>query len=103
MRPQKTRVIQCDTRERFFKPRCAPKKNVEEVRLTLDEFEALRLCDFEGAEQNQTAQKMKIHRSTVSRILASARRKVAQALVEIKPIRIRGGCCKSYKMKKREN
>jgi len=62
--------------------------------LTLDEFEVLRLCDLEGLEQEQVAGQMKVHRSTVSRILTLARKKISDALVNIKAIRIEGGCCK---------
>jgi predicted DNA-binding protein (UPF0251 family) len=63
------------------------------VNLTLDEFEAVRLCDWEGHEQEEAARRMRVHRSTVSRILTSARAKIADALVNIKAIRIEGGCC----------
>jgi predicted DNA-binding protein (UPF0251 family) len=59
----------------------------------LDELEALRLCDLKEYEQTQAARMMKVHRSTVSRILASARKKVTDALVNIKAIRVEGGCC----------
>ena len=62
--------------------------------LALDEFEAMRLCDLEGYEQIVIAKMMKVHRSTVSRILSSARRKIADALVNVKAIKIEGGCCK---------
>lgn len=59
----------------------------------LDEFEALRLRDLLNLDQNAIALKMKVHRSTVSRILASARSKVSDALVNLKAIKIEGGCC----------
>jgi len=67
------------------------------VVLTLDEFEALRLCDLQGLEQQAIALKMKVHRSTISRILASARAKITDALVNLKAIKIEGGCCKTRK------
>ena len=70
---------------------------MEGVNLTLDEFEALRLCDMEGYEQSRIAKTMRVHRSTVSRILSSARKKLADALVNIKAIKIEGGCCKIQK------
>ena len=63
--------------------------------LSLDEFEALRLCDLQALDQHAIALKMKIHRSTVSRILTSARAKVSDALVNLKAIKIEGGCCKT--------
>lgn len=83
--------------ERCFKPRCKTQSELKGVSVTLDEFEALRLSDFEGLEQEAIAFKMKVHRSTVSRILASARRKIVDALVHLKAIRIEGGCCKIVK------
>jgi len=59
----------------------------------LDEFEAMRLSYLEGYDQAKIARQMKIHQSTISRILSSANKKVADALVNIKAIRIQGGCC----------
>jgi predicted DNA-binding protein (UPF0251 family) len=53
--------------------------------------------DYKGLSQLQAAKEMHIHRSTVSRIAASARKKLTQALVEIKALRIEGGCCKVIK------
>jgi predicted DNA-binding protein (UPF0251 family) len=97
MRPKKMRWVKCEPGERCFKPQCLPVKKVEGVNLTLDEFEALRLCDLEGYEQDRIAKMMRVHRSTVSRILSSARKKVADALVNVKAIKIEGGCCKIRK------
>ena len=62
--------------------------------LTLDEYEAVRLADLEGLEQEQIAKRMRVHRSTISRIIDSAHKKIADALVNIKAIRIEGGCCR---------
>lgn len=92
MRPKKTRWINCKPGERCFRPKCAPRP-LAGVHLTLDEFEAVRLNDLEGYDQIKSARMMKIHRSTVSRILASARRKIADALVNLKAIKVEGGCC----------
>jgi predicted DNA-binding protein (UPF0251 family) len=64
------------------------------VYLTLDEFEAVRLACLEGLKQIDGAKLMKISRPTFSRILTSAQRKIADGLVNIKAIRIEGGCCK---------
>ena len=103
MRPKKTRWIQCNPGERCFRPRCCPERKLQGVILTWDEFEALRLCDLEQLDQHAIALKMKVHRSTVSRILASARTQVSDALVNLKAIKIAGGCCEvgSKKSKKR--
>ena len=77
-------------------------RKLKGVNLTLDEYEAIRLCDLDVKEQIEVAKKMKVHRSTVSRILTSARAKIADALVNIKAIKIEGGCCeiKNEKRKK---
>ena len=93
MRPKKTRWIKCAPGERCFRPRCRPADGLEGVNLTLDEFEAMRLSHLEGLNQEQAAHKMRVHRSTVSRILDSAHRKITDALVNVKAIKIEGGCC----------
>jgi predicted DNA-binding protein (UPF0251 family) len=67
---------------------------LETVFLTLDEFEAVRLACLEGLKQVDAAKKLKISRPTFSRILTSAQNKIADGLVNIKAIRIEGGCCK---------
>jgi len=66
-------------------------RELEEVVLTLDEFEAMRLADREGLYQDAVAERMGISRATVGRILASARGKVASAFVEGWAIRFEGG------------
>ena len=97
MRPKKPRWVKCEPDERCFRPKCKPLKELEGVNLSLDEFEAIRLCDLRGLNQEETAKRMKVHRSTISRILESARGKIADALVNVKAIKIQGGCCKIVK------
>jgi len=97
MRPKKTRWISCLPGERCFKPICKPLNKLKNVYLTLDEFEAIRLADFEGLKQIDAAKKLKISRPTFSRIISSARNKIADGLVNIKAIKIEGGCCKIIK------
>jgi predicted DNA-binding protein (UPF0251 family) len=63
-------------------------RELEEVELTLEELEALRLKNAEGLEQIDAAKKMKTSQSTFQRILASAYRKITEALVEGKAIKI---------------
>ena len=94
MRPKKTRWIKCAPGEKCFRPQCTPLNKLEGVFLTLDEFEAVRLADLEGLKQEDAAKKMKISRPTFSRIISSAHSKVGDALVNIKAIKIEGGCCK---------
>jgi len=95
MRPKKPRWIKCEPGERCFRPKCKPVNKLEGVTISLDEFEAIRLADLEKLTQEQISKKMKVHRSTVARILQSAHLKVADALVNIKAIKIEGGCCKT--------
>ncbi|MDD3297124.1 MAG: DUF134 domain-containing protein [Candidatus Omnitrophica bacterium] len=94
MRPKKTRWVKCFPGERCFRPQCVPLKQLDGVNVTVDEFEAIRLAHLEGLTQEQASKKMKVHRSTISRILESANHKIADALVNIKAIKIEGGCCK---------
>lgn len=101
MRPKKTRWVKCVPGERCFKPLCRPMNKLEGVYLTLDEFEAVRLSCLEEFEQAEASKLMKISRPTFSRILSSAQRKIADALVNIKAIRIEGGCCKIKERGKR--
>ena len=97
MRPKKTRWVKCGPGERCFRPLCKPPDEMEGSCLTLDEFEAIRLADFEGLKQEEAARKMRISRPTFSRIISSARYKIGDALVSIKAIKIEGGCCKVIK------
>ena len=94
MRPKKTRWVKCVPGERCFKPRCKPLSKLKDVYLALDEFEAIRLADLLELKQIDAAKLMHISRPTFSRIVASARKKVTDGLVNIKVIRIEGGCCK---------
>ena len=75
----------------MYKPAGIPVRMLEEVVLALDEFEAIRLADLQGFYQEQAAESMKVSRPTFGRIVDSARRKVAEALVGGKALRIEGG------------
>jgi uncharacterized protein len=101
MRPKKTRWIKCMPGERCFRPQCKPSNKLEGVNLSIDEFEAVRLACLEGLLQEEAAKKMKVSRPTFSRMLTSAQEKIADALVNIKAIRIEGGCCQIIGGKKK--
>ena len=75
----------------YFKPAGIPLAGLDEVKLLVEEAEAIRLKDLKGMEQEECAQKMNISRTTFSRILDSARQKIAGALLNGKAIRIEGG------------
>jgi predicted DNA-binding protein (UPF0251 family) len=89
VRPIKPRRVFFDPNVIYFKPRAVPLSMLEEVDLSIDELEALRLCDLKDLEQTEAAKKMKISQSTLQRILTSARKKVSEALVEGKAIKIK--------------
>ena len=90
-RPFKCRRVAFMPGVTYFKPAGIPLRFLEEVRLSVEEAEALRLKELEGLEQEQGAQKMNISRQTFQRVLASARHKTADALLNGKAIRIEGG------------
>jgi predicted DNA-binding protein (UPF0251 family) len=90
-RPFKCRRVAFMPDVTYFKPAGIPLRALEEVRLTVEEAEAIRLKDLEGLEQEEGAEKMNISRPTFQRVLASARQKIAGALLNGKAIRIEGG------------
>jgi predicted DNA-binding protein (UPF0251 family) len=75
----------------YFKPAGVPLRILDEVCLSIEEAEAVRLKDLEDLEQEQCAERMNISRPTFQRVLESARRKIADALLSGKAIRIEGG------------
>jgi predicted DNA-binding protein (UPF0251 family) len=87
-RPEKLRKISFDPNVIYFKPRAVPLSELEEISLDMDELEALRLCDFEETNQTKAAEEMNISQSTLQRILSSGRKKVSEALVKGKAIKI---------------
>jgi uncharacterized protein len=75
----------------YFKPAGIPMSRLEEVALSVDEFEAIRLADLEGLYQDDAATQMGVSRPTFARIVEASRRKVAEALVHGRALRIGGG------------
>lgn len=90
-RPQNDRRVLCAPRAQFFKPAGIPARGLDEVALTLDEFEAIRLADHEGLYQEAAARRMGVSRQTFGRIVEAARSKVADALVNGKALKFEGG------------
>lgn len=66
-------------------------RGLGQVQLSFDEVEAVRLCDLEGMYQADAAEKMNVSRQTLGRILESAHKKIADALIGGKALRIDGG------------
>jgi predicted DNA-binding protein (UPF0251 family) len=90
-RPVKFRQVGFEPNVNYFKPVGVPMATLEEVVLTVEEFEAVRLKDVEGLEQVEAAERMGISQPTFNRLLNSARSKIADAIVSGKAIRIEGG------------
>lgn len=72
----------------LFKPSGIPLSQTEIVEVALDELEAMRLCDFEGHDQEQAAQQMGISRGTIQRLLYSGRRKMIDAVMHGKALAV---------------
>lgn len=90
-RPKRFRSLEAAPAARLFVPQGTTAKTSKALQLRLDEFEALRLADFEGLSQEQAARKMKVSRATFGRIVESARRTLAEALVQGCSLEIGGG------------
>jgi predicted DNA-binding protein (UPF0251 family) len=90
-RPRNFRRIGCLPQANFYKPRGIPLSALQHINLTVDEIEAIRLADLQGLYQEEAAKKMNISRQTLGRILESAHKKIADALVNGKALSIEGG------------
>ena len=90
-RPTKCRRVAFLPNVTYFKPAGIPMRALEEVRLSVEEAEAIRLKDLGGLEQEEGAERMNISRPTFQRVLSSARQKMADALLNGKAMRIEGG------------
>lgn len=90
-RPTQCRFIATTPNATYFKPRGIPAHELTEVRLALEELEALRLADMEGLTAIEAASHMRVSRHTFGRILTQARKTVATALCRGQALRIEGG------------
>ena len=90
-RPKKNRKISHPPLMQGFKPFGIPRNRLGAVTLLYDEYEAIRLLDYEGLNQDQAAERMNVSRPTLTRIYEQARKIIAQALVEGQMINIEGG------------
>ncbi|OGR77169.1 MAG: hypothetical protein A2X32_07065 [Elusimicrobia bacterium GWC2_64_44] len=90
-RPLKIRKVTSAPRAYYFKPRAVPLCELEEITLQLDELQALEHADLKRRGQADAAAAMRVSRQTFGNILASARRKLADAVVNGKALKIEGG------------
>jgi predicted DNA-binding protein (UPF0251 family) len=91
VRPKKCRLVDALPGTTYFKPAGIPLRFLDEIRLSVEEAESIRLKDLEGLQQAEAAQRMGVSRPTFQRVLSSARKKIADALLNGKAIRIEGG------------
>lgn len=90
-RPRRWRRVDSMPAVTYFKPAGIRLINLQEVCLSVEEAEAIRLKDLEGLEHEDCASRMNVSRTTFARILDSGRQKMADALLNGKAIRIEGG------------
>ncbi len=90
-RPKKDRIVHQPPLYADFKPAGVPNSLLEEELLELDEFEALRLTDYLGMDHIEAAEEMEISRPTFTRLIESARKKVASFIIEGRHLQIEGG------------
>ena len=87
-RPRKNRRIRGNPNSNYFKPAGIPKFELDEIILSKAEFEAIRLKDLKELDQNNSAKKMEVSQPTFHRLLISARKKIADAIVNGKAIKL---------------
>ncbi len=84
--PYKKRYCRRLDKEKIFHPLGMEMNEEASVRISLDEFEAMRLCDFEGKNQTEASREMKVSRATIQRLLQTGRKKMTDALLNYKTI-----------------
>src|SRR4030042_1900597 len=94
-RPRLCRRVMFEPGFSYFKPAGVRMRELADSTLSVDEYEAIRLKDLEGLEQEEAAKRMNISQPTFHRLLLSARKKITDAIVNGKAIKIEGG---DYKM-----
>jgi len=90
-RPRNNSKIQIPPRIKGFNPQGYYAKPSKAIILNIEEYEVIRLLDYENLSQLEASKIMEISRPSLTRIYDRARKKIAQALIEARPIRIEGG------------
>ena len=91
VRPRKNRIVAFNPDVSYFKPRGIPMVELEEVCLTVDECESIRLADLLDMSYEEAGKHMEVSRATFGRIVQQARKIIADALINGKAINIDGG------------
>ena len=90
-RRKKTRIVEEPPLFRQFKPAGVPARLLERINISVGEYEALRLADYERLSHSEAAKKMSISRPTFTRLIEKARNKIASAIIEGKEMFFHGG------------
>ncbi|MBI9071189.1 MAG: DUF134 domain-containing protein [Melioribacteraceae bacterium] len=90
-RPYRKRRIELPPSIKNFKPCGIPRKDLQSISLSIDEYEAIRLADYKGLEHSEAAEQMEISRPTFSRLIEKSRNKIAQAIIDGKELIVEGG------------
>ena len=91
-RPRRMRLVGSMPQATYFKPAGVKMRQLTEVILNIEEFEAIRLKDFKGLSQEESAKKMGISQPTFHRLVLMARKKAADSIINGKALKIEGGC-----------
>jgi predicted DNA-binding protein (UPF0251 family) len=90
-RPKNNRIVFEPPVYKVFTPQGSESVLLEQVRISLDEFEAVRLADYSGLTHKEASEAMEISRSTFSRLIEKARKKIADIMINGKQLTIEGG------------
>ena len=90
-RPRRCRRIGHRPGVTYFKPAGVRMQNLSEIILSVDEYESVRLSDLKGLDQSGAAKKMNISQPTFQRLIKVARKKISDALINGKAIKVEGG------------
>ncbi len=90
-RPKKSRKVLTPPKMKGYKPFGLPLCEIEMVKLKFEEYESIKMVDYDGLSQDQGAEQMNISRPTFTRIYNKALKTIAKAFVEGKAIEIDGG------------
>ena len=91
VRPKKDRLVAFNPKINYFKPRGIPVLDLDEVCLTVDEREAIRLADLLGLSHAEAGERMGVSRATFGRIIQRARKVIADAIINGQAVRVEGG------------